>query len=134
MPLYPASVATGFVAFTTTQPGGVLVPQRTMVQAGSVPFETTVEATAWPISAHAVGRLQRGAPNPGEETEFATRAWDAHLQTASAGDDEEPVYYAVQVLGDDPTVLLQLGNRRPESATGDERVNGGGTACVVERA
>lgn len=104
VPLYPASVATGFVAFTTTQPGGVLVPQRTTVQAGNVPYETTVEATVWPLSAHAVGRLARGAPQPGEEEEFATRAWDAHVASEAASPDETPVYYDVQVLGDDPTV------------------------------
>src|SRR5436305_9084036 len=42
VPLRPASVATGFGTFTTTKTPGVLVPQRTTLQAGSVPFETTV--------------------------------------------------------------------------------------------
>lgn len=103
VPLHPAAVATGFVSFTTTQPSGVLVPQRTTVQAGNIPFETTLETVAWPLSAHAVGRLQRGAPQPGEEQEFATRAWDAHVQNESDSHGEQPVYYAAQVLGDDPT-------------------------------
>lgn len=104
IPLRPAAVATGIVAFSTTQPAGVLVPQRTTLQAGSVPFETTVEAVAWPLSAHGFGRLQRGAPQAGEEQEYATRAWDAHLESeTSTADDEQPVYYAVQPLADDPT-------------------------------
>lgn len=103
VPLRPASVATGFAQFASTKKDGVLVPQRTTVQAGSVPFETTVEAHAWPVSAHAVGRLQRGAPQAGEEEEFALRAWDAHVQSETSSGDEQPVYYAVQVLGDDPT-------------------------------
>jgi baseplate J-like protein len=104
VPLHPASAATGAVAFATQQTAGVLVPQRTTVHAGSVPYETTIEATAWPISAHAVGRLARGAPAPGEETEFATRAWDAHLRTETRpAASEEPAYYDVQVLGDDPS-------------------------------
>jgi len=103
VPLLPAAVATGFVTCTTAQPNGVLVPLRTTVQAGGIPFETTVETVAWPISAHAFGRLQRGTPQPGEEWEYATRAWDAHLQSESTTGDEEPVYYAVQPLADDPT-------------------------------
>ena len=103
VPLRPASVATGFVAFTTTQKDGVLVAQRTVVQAGNVPYQTTVEATAWPLSAHAVGRLVRGDPQAGEEAEFATRAWDAHLRSGSAAANETPIYYDVQLLGDDPT-------------------------------
>jgi hypothetical protein len=103
VPLRPASVATGVVAFTTEQRDGVLVPQRSTVRAGSVPYQTTVEAHAWPLSARAVGRLRREDPNPGEEREFATRSWDAYRRSPAAGEQDAPVYYETQVLGDDPT-------------------------------
>src|SRR6478736_2875740 len=38
VPLFPASAATGAVAFATQQTAGALVPQRATVQAGSVPY------------------------------------------------------------------------------------------------
>src|SRR4249920_244656 len=102
VPLQPASPADGFVAFTTELTAGVLVEQRTVVRAGSVPFETKDEVHAWPLETRAVGRLSRGAPEPGEELEFATRAWDARRRMPGAGEDEAPEYYATEVLGADP--------------------------------
>jgi predicted phage baseplate assembly protein len=105
VPLRPASVAEGFVTFTTQQPDGVLVEQRTGVRAGSVPFQTTVEAKVWPVSARAVGRLRRGDPSTDEETAYATRSWDAYRasESATGGSGEKPAYYTTQVLGEDPT-------------------------------
>ena len=103
VPLIPAAVAEGFVTFTTDQPAGVLVPLRTTVRAGKVPFETTVEVESFPVSARAVGRLQRGAPSTNEETTYAERSWDAYLKSESPGGNEAPAYYATQVLGTDPT-------------------------------
>ena len=86
VPLRPASVAEGFVTFTTQRPDGVLVSQRSTVRAGSVPFQTTVETVAWPVSARAVGRLQRGGPKAGEEEAYAKRSWDAYrrIDTSAA--------------------------------------------------
>src|SRR4051794_22592843 len=75
VPLHAAAVARGFVAFTTDAAAGVAVDQRTVVNAGKVPYETTIEAHAWPLSVRGVGRLEREAPNPGEELEFAIRSW-----------------------------------------------------------
>jgi hypothetical protein len=102
VPLRPASVAEGFVTFSTQRPDGALVSQRSTVRAGSVPFQTTVETVAWPVSARAVGRLERGAPKAGEEEAYATRSWDAYRRSGGSS-GSEPVYYATQVLGADPT-------------------------------
>src|SRR3954447_2292386 len=102
VPLRPAAPASGFVAFTTTTVGGALVEQRTTLRAGSTPFETKDEVDVRPLSLRAVGRLSRGAPQPGEETEFATRAWDARRRMPGVGTGEAPEYYATQVLGEDP--------------------------------
>ena len=102
VPLRPASAADGFVSFTTELNPGVLVNQRTVVRAGNIPFETKDEVHAWPLDVRAVGRLSRGAPLPGEELEFATRAWDARRRTPGAGANEAPEYYATEVLGEDP--------------------------------
>src|SRR3954454_23552232 len=102
VPLRPAAVARGFVAFSSDRAAGVAVDHRTVLRAGNIRFETTVEAHAWPLSVRAVGRLARGAPAPGEELEFATRAWDAHVNGPAAGPDDAPQYYATEVLGEDP--------------------------------
>lgn len=103
VPLRPASAATGWAQLTTDQATGVLVEQRTQVKAGSVPFETTDEVHVWPVSARAVGRIRRGDPEPGEELEFATRAWDAFRRSPAAGGTDTPLYYETKLLDDDPT-------------------------------
>ena len=56
------------------------------------------------VSARAVGRLSRGAPKPGEEEAFATRAWDAYRRIDTcAARPRRPSTTRPQVLGDDPT-------------------------------
>src|SRR5919205_4613880 len=55
VPLHPPGIASGQLRFTTDVPGGVLVHRPTIVRAGSVPFETTIETHAWPVSLRAVG-------------------------------------------------------------------------------
>src|SRR5207302_9345805 len=40
-------------------------------------------------------------PRPGEEEVYATRSWDAYRRVEGGG-GEAPLYYATQVLGDDP--------------------------------
>jgi hypothetical protein len=102
VPLRPASAADGFVALTTESNAGVLVKQRTVVSAGKIPFETKDEVHVWPLALRAVGRLSRGAPQPGEELEFATRAWDARRRMPGAGPSEAPEYYEAEVLAEDP--------------------------------
>jgi hypothetical protein len=101
VPLRPASVAGGVVAFTTKRLDGVAVDQDTVVSAGSVTFETKTEVRTWPESFRAVGRLGRGDPRPGEELEFAQRAVDARRRLKPA--NEKPLYYTTTTLEPDPT-------------------------------
>jgi hypothetical protein len=103
VPLRPPGIASGQVRFTTEVPEGVLVRKPTTVRAGSVPFQSTIETHAWPVSLRAVGRLRRGDPEEGEEKEFATRAWDARRRATGSVQNETPLYYATQTLDLDPT-------------------------------
>ena len=73
----PRAPPRALVAFTTqTTRRASLVSQRSSgASRAASPFETTIEVVAWPVSARAVGRIQRGGAEAPERTEaYAKRS------------------------------------------------------------
>src|SRR5215831_7382203 len=57
IPLRPAATARVMTTLTTTAGAGVLVPIGTGLRAGSVPFQSLTEGTAWPLEITAMGKI-----------------------------------------------------------------------------
>src|SRR3954469_17453087 len=57
IPLRPATTARAMATITTTAGAGVLVPIGTEMRAGSVPFQSLTEVTAWPLEITAMGKI-----------------------------------------------------------------------------
>lgn len=68
-------------------------------RAGSVPFETTTEVVAQPLSVVVVARIAAAAPTTPEAIDFANASIDA-LQ--SIGDTRQPVYYTTEHVSIEP--------------------------------
>ena len=106
IPLRPAQAARALLAFSTEQPAGVALPQRTLAtaatSAGKLDFSSLDEVHAWPISSVTVARLRtelKAEDAHGEVAEFIARTADA-LPTALA--DAPRQYYETRLL--DPTL------------------------------
>ncbi len=69
----PAAAASGTVAFSTKNVSRPLVPLRTSVSAGSVPFETLDEVTVLPVRGLAAVREAVPLPGDVETLEYVTR-------------------------------------------------------------
>lgn len=74
IPVRPAVPAAGTVAFATTSPAGVLVPDGTRVLAGPVEFRTGAEVTAWPLEARAAIRARHDDELDEDTAEYLARA------------------------------------------------------------
>jgi hypothetical protein len=98
-PLRPACAARALVSVSTSEPAGVPVPLGTEALAGAVPFETTVELCAWPVSALAVCRTP--APEPDPESDAGVYA-GAAKDAAQLTGDEAPAYYVNEQVPLDP--------------------------------
>jgi hypothetical protein len=99
VPLLPAGVATGAVAFTTKSPTGELVAQQSEVLAGQIPFETQIEVTAWPVSLVGVCRAASSAPTDPDASAFAAQS----VQALGLTGDQQPAYYVNKLLPADPS-------------------------------
>jgi predicted phage baseplate assembly protein len=99
IPLRPAAASSALVAATTNDPAGSLVPLSSSASAGAVPFETTVEVLAWPVTFVAVSKKRTDNPQPGDEQDFTAAAIDAAQLTAG----ETPAYYRNQLVSTDPS-------------------------------
>ncbi len=99
IPLRPAAAASGFVSFTTDDPGGDRIDLGSTVKAGNLPFETKTEVHVWPLSLQAIGRAASDPPQLPEELDFAARAIDARGGLAQ---NERPVYYRNKTVPLDP--------------------------------
>jgi predicted phage baseplate assembly protein len=102
LPLVPAQAAGAMLAFTTEQPAGVAVPQRTVAAAGKTEFSTLTEVHAWPVSVVAAcrSRTELTPDDAGSEVaEFIARTADA----LPADLAEAPRLYYTTTLLEDPT-------------------------------
>ena len=102
LPLRPAAAARALItlARTDTAATPVLVPIGTQVAAGSVPFQTLTEVSAWPLEITAIGKIVTQAPQTQDAQEFANAAIDAR---GGIQDGEQAAYYINQTVPGDPT-------------------------------
>jgi len=98
VPLRPARPARAMLELTPTEPAEVRVPAGTEARAGSIPFETQDEVTAWPLAFRAVARLRAPAPAAGSDAEVFAEA----ARLARDLDEADAGYYVAEVLGKDP--------------------------------
>jgi hypothetical protein len=104
IPLRPAAASRAMVTLANTDPTGAsaLVPLATEMRAGSVPFQTLTEVSAWPIEITAMGKIVAPAPDAPDSKEFTQASIDAR-GGIQAG--EQAAYYISQVVPGDPTAL-----------------------------
>jgi Baseplate J-like protein len=105
IPLRPAAAAQSLVTLARTDAGpaaalAVLVPIGTQILAGSVPFQTLTEVSAWPLEITAVGRIVAPAPKTQDAQEFANAAIDAR---GGIKQGEQAAWYLNQTVPGDPT-------------------------------
>jgi hypothetical protein len=77
IPVRSAVPATGTVTFTTTAPGGVLVPEESRLLAGDVEFHSLYEVVAWPLAAAAAIRAVHDDDLDEDTQEYLARASQA---------------------------------------------------------
>lgn len=85
-----------------TGPGAadpVKVDLGTAASAGNLPFETTTEVTAWPLSAVAVARIKADPPTQPEAVDYANASIDA---LNGLGQNKTAVYYTTELAPVDP--------------------------------
>jgi hypothetical protein len=99
IPLRPATPAHVLLAFTTEEPQGALVAQRSQAKAGKLPFETQDEVLALPVEARAYCRQAPERELTDEERSFAALAIDAR---GGLGAGETETYYETRALPLDP--------------------------------
>jgi predicted phage baseplate assembly protein len=107
IPLRPARPARALLALTTEELQGVLVPQGTEAAAGKLPFETRTEVRVLPLSALAVCKAARPAPDAEAEPEvyaFLQRAVDALEGAVAIADAATYENEVVDPEGGGPTV------------------------------
>ncbi|WP_224360828.1 putative baseplate assembly protein [Hyalangium versicolor] len=98
IPLRTATSAQSMVAVTTTEPAGSLVPVGSAALASSIPFETTSEVLALPLSTLAVCKSRTAPPQPGDEADFAQAALDV-MEIS----EDEADYYRNESVPLDPS-------------------------------
>src|SRR6267154_1633744 len=79
IPLRPAAASRAMVTLVSTDPTGaaVLVPLATEMRAGSVPFQSITEVSAWPIEITVMGKIVGPPPDAPDSKEFAQASIDA---------------------------------------------------------
>jgi Baseplate J-like protein len=104
----PAQIARTLLALQTDRPDGVQALRGREARAGALLFETDDEVVAWPLDAHAVGKVDATPPNnatlpPAEvrrRDDAVARLPQAVRNQVPAG--EQPVFYTLQALAGDP--------------------------------
>ena len=104
IPLRPAASSRAMVTLQNTDPSGaaVLVPLGTEMRAGSVPFQSLTEVSAWPLEITAMAKIVAPAPDAPDSKEFAQAAIDAR---GGIKIGEQAAYYISQVVPGDPSAL-----------------------------
>ncbi|MEO8333810.1 MAG: putative baseplate assembly protein [bacterium] len=105
VPMRAAVPARAMIVLERTDSGpgsadGVIVDLGTEAKAGSVPYETTTEVVAWPLTAVAVARIAAPEPTQPEAIDFANASIDA---LDGLGDTQEPAYYTTEHVPADPS-------------------------------
>src|SRR5262245_54352563 len=102
IPLRPAIAASSMVTLKSTEPTGarVLVPIGTEMRAGSVPFASLTEVSAWPLDMTAVGKIVSPEPESADSREFAQASIDAR---GGIRQGEAAAYYVNRIVSGDPT-------------------------------
>jgi hypothetical protein len=98
IPLDPPQVAGGIVQLTPKGAAPVLVPRRSTVRAGKVPFQTVDEVLALPVELVAAVRAPAPLPDDEERRARAERA----VQALALGADALPAYYELRTAAEDP--------------------------------
>src|SRR5437016_5553147 len=101
IPLRPATPARSLVTLTSTDSSGaaVLVPIGTQMMAGSLPFDSLTEVSAWPLEVTAIGKIVAAKPDAPDEKEFAQASIDAR---GGIKHGEQAAYYMNQTVAGDP--------------------------------
>jgi hypothetical protein len=97
IPLRPAAAASAIVAFGTDQPGGVLVPDGTVLAAGKVPFTMLDECSVWPLTARAAIRARVA-----EELDVDTLEYLARSSAAQGASIDDVLRYRTIFGATDP--------------------------------
>lgn len=102
IPLRPATPARSLVTLTSTDSSGaaVLVPIGTQMMAGSLPFDSLTEVSAWPLEVTAIGKIVAPEPDAPDEKEFAQASIDAR---GGIKQGEKAAYYKNQTVPGDPS-------------------------------
>lgn len=101
IPLRPASPSRAMVTLKHTGSTGeaVLVPMATEMRAGSVPFESLTEVSAWPLEITAMGKIVSEAPSSADSIEFTEASIVARGGLKAT---EEAAYYTTATVPLDP--------------------------------
>jgi hypothetical protein len=101
IPLRPATSARAMLTLVNSDPTGasVLVPLGTEMRAGSVPFQSLTEVSAWPLEITAIGKIAAPPPDAPDSQEFTQASIDARGGIQSG---EQAAYYVAQVVPADP--------------------------------
>jgi hypothetical protein len=101
IPLRPASASRAMVTLKSADATGapVLVPLATEMRAGSVPFQSLTEVSAWPLEITAIGKILAPAPDAPDSKEFVQASIDARGGIKTG---EQAAYYVSQIVPGDP--------------------------------
>lgn len=107
LPLRPAAAARALITLARVDTAGtaMLVPIGTQAMAGSVPFQTLTEVSAWPLEVTAIGRIVTQPPQTQDAQEFTNAAIDAR---GGIQQGEQAAYYLNQTVPGDPTAAGAL--------------------------
>jgi len=102
IPLRPATPARAMVTLTSNDSSGaaVLVPVGTQMMAGSLPFDSLTEVSAWPLEITTIGKIISLPPDSPDEKEFAQASIDAR---GGIKQGEQAAYYKNQTVPGDPS-------------------------------
>ncbi|MBZ5558149.1 MAG: putative baseplate assembly protein [Acidobacteriia bacterium] len=101
IPLRPATAARAMVTIKTSgTSSSVLVPIATEMRAGSVPFESLTEVSAWPLEITAMGKIVAAKPTSPDSLEFTEAAIAARGGLKAK---EQAAYYTNATVPGDPT-------------------------------
>ena len=102
IPLRPATASQALVTFSRSDKlsTAILAPVGTQIMAGSVPFQTLTEVSAWPLEVTAVGKIAAAAPTTADAIEFTQAAIDAR---GNLKQNEQAAYYETKLVPGDPS-------------------------------
>lgn len=101
IPLRPATASRALVTFARSDTAAtpVSVDAGSQIMAGSIPFQTVTEVSAWPLEVTAAGKIAAPAPDTADALEFTQAALDAMGKLDA---NEQPAYYKTTLVPADP--------------------------------